>query len=450
MIDKRTRITPIIKTSLAGFKDRIGVKRDIEDYAAWTITAYMKKCGFKHFTVPSVEQQQIFSSEFVGTHPWPGWHPKSLFAVTLKDYNDAYELPPIATTQCFLIPEVTASIARYVAGDLTSNNPALKKGLPFKVYYSQSCFRNELISQLSERKLREFTQIGLEFMGQGGVEIDLEVITVAVESLLSLGFKRKDVLIRLNDVRLFNYLAELCKFGADEQNEIKTTLDSISSARIKHEKKILNALIEKYITCITAKKIAAKYKKLWATFLLPYLTGSGLSGVINKFPKFIYKDLGALVQYGEQLGLNVVVDLSVVRSQEYYNGIVFQIDILGGKRLTAEVGGGGRYDYFVNKLIEGQNHSINSVFPATGYAFSLERISMAIVYSGLMINRNVQMPTAGIDYVIAVSPKSIESAYYLANILREKGFIVVLANSKSLSIDPEEYARSVNAKFLPT
>lgn len=446
---KKHSYKQVINSKLVGFNDRIGIRRELEDYISLSLTAYMRRCGFSHFTAPSIEQQQYFSSEFVGSHPWPGWHPKSLFSLTVKDYKNAYEQPPIQTIQCFLIPEVTASICRYVSNDLASQNPTLQKGLPFKVFYSQPCYRNELTSNISERKLREFTQIGLEFMGQEGIAVDLEVFNTAVESLLTLGFAKKDILIRVNDVRIFNQLSLMSKFGTDEQNQIKSLLDDIAGARIKNETVKLEELCKQYKKIISEKKLSSDLTKYWNNLLEPYMSPENILNIEKLLPKEYSSDLIRIVTDAAKIGLNIVVDFAVVRSQDYYNSIVFQLDILGGKHITAEVGGGGRYDFFINKLL-GEANNTTSIFPATGYAFSLERISMAMIYSGLIMSRSVEVPTAGIDYVIEVSTNNISTAYRLSSILREKGYTAELVNTENLLFSPAKYAQIRNSKLLPT
>ena len=65
----------------------------------------------------------------------------------------------------------------------------------------------------------------------------------------------------------------------------------------------------------------------------------------------------------------MVIDLAVVRSHEYYTGIVFEVDVLINDQIIVEIAGGGRYNKLIGKLSQ---KSIE--VPAVGFAFGLERI----------------------------------------------------------------------------
>ena len=69
--------------------------------------------------------------------------------------------------------------------------------------------------------------------------------------------------------------------------------------------------------------------------------------------------------------MDVVVDLAVIRSQEYYNKITFQADLHIGRSFIIETAGGGRYDHFINRLV-GVNNNSKPIMPATGFAFPLK------------------------------------------------------------------------------
>ena len=61
-----------------------------------------------------------------------------------------------------------------------------KQDLPLKFYYVENMFRTNVNYQ---GKLREFTQAGVELMGVNSIDADIEIIILAISSLLASGVK---------------------------------------------------------------------------------------------------------------------------------------------------------------------------------------------------------------------------------------------------------------------
>ena len=65
------------------------------------------------------------------------------------------------------------------------------------------------------------------------------------------------------------------------------------------------------------------------------------------------------------------IDLSVVRSHEYYTGLSFELDVKVEEVKYVEIAGGGRYDKLVGNFV---NNTTLSRIPSTGFAFGIERV----------------------------------------------------------------------------
>src|SRR5690606_17859147 len=78
-----------------------------------------------------------------------------------------------------LRPELTAPVCRLLAAGQLDDLPK-----PYKLYYTGSCFR---YVRPGSGRLREFTQAGLELLGESGPHADAEIIAAASRFLRSAG-----------------------------------------------------------------------------------------------------------------------------------------------------------------------------------------------------------------------------------------------------------------------
>lgn len=79
-----------------------------------------------------------------------------------------------------LRPDITPSIARAAATLFGEEE------LPIRLCYTGNTFINHSSYQ---GRLREVTQMGAEFIGDGSVEADAEMIALVIESMLTIGLK---------------------------------------------------------------------------------------------------------------------------------------------------------------------------------------------------------------------------------------------------------------------
>ncbi|HZK44193.1 MAG TPA: ATP phosphoribosyltransferase regulatory subunit [Syntrophomonadaceae bacterium] len=281
-----------------------------------------------------------------------------------------------------LRPEVTVAIARMVATHL------IDKDFPQRLFYIANVFRH---IQPQRAQHREFWQMGVELMGVSGVRADAEIITLAVESLRTIGVQ--DFKISLNQIGIFNSLLEDSSIESEQKKLIRSLVegkDLVELGKLLESLPIDDALKE------TIVKLPVLHGGLEILRDLPYL---------EKHPQ-ASQAVEELVNVYDALQVtgvreNVVLDLGVLRGLDYYTGIVFEgyAPDLGYGLL-----GGGRYDNLVGKF--GRD------CPAVGFAMGLDRLAM------VLDSKEKSLPhylVGGTDY---------EKVVERCNELRNKNYVV--------------------------
>lgn len=248
-----------------------------------------------------------------------------------------------------LRPDLTTSVARMAATKPMGE-------LPYRISYSGSAFRNDEAFSLARQ--REFSQMGIELIGDESVAADAEVISVAIESLLKSGVT--DFQIDMGQVDYYKGLAEQAGLSDELSDKLRSKINDKDFVAIecmldelKLDAELKNAFMElpKLFGGIDIARDALKN---------PVLCDKSRKAIENLIE--VYDILKA-----EGLDSYAAIDLSMVPNLDYYTGIIV-------KGFTKGVGfpicSGGRYDNLTAKF--GRN------LPATGIAMGLERIMTAI------------------------------------------------------------------------
>ena len=242
--------------------------------------------------------------------------------------------------QVSLRPELTPSLARMVAARANG----LKR--PIKWFSIGDNFRYE---RQQKGRLRCFTQLNVDLLGEAGPSAEIELIALLVQSLLGFGLTEEDFFVRLSDRNLWMlYLAAL---GYDDE-AIGGILGVVDKWERMPEEKLISQLQE------VAGEKAAELKAAVDRFLQL----DSIDAIRGCFAGLAYSDeeelelaarladwqslLDGLGAMG--LGSFIKIDLSIVRGLAYYTGFVFEaFDKKGEFRALA---GGGRYDTLVKKM----------------------------------------------------------------------------------------------------
>ncbi len=219
-----------------------------------------------------------------------------------------------------LRPEFTAGIMRLIVQNkLLSTNE-----LPFKAYYVGPVFRYER-PQLG--RYRQFSQFGVEAVGNDSAEIDVETIVLAYTILTSLNLENVSVKINTigDDETRINYRNALKEYFGKH-------LDNMCSDC--HTRYELNPL--RILDCKVPEdqKIVAGAPKM-----KDYLS--------NKAKERFNKVLSLL----DAMEIPYEVDDTLVRGLDYYAETVYEFHYVSSKGNDyGAIGGGGHYDKLVKEL----------------------------------------------------------------------------------------------------
>lgn len=239
--------------------------------------------------------------------------------------------------QVSLRPELTPSLARMVAARANG----LKR--PIKWFSIGDNFRYE---RMQKGRLRCFTQLNVDLLGEPGPAAEVELIALLVQTLLGFGLTDEDFYVRLSDRNLWMlYLAAL-GFEGDAIGEILGVVDKWE--RMPEEKLVAQ------LESIAGEKAGDLKAAVDAFLKLDSVEAirecfDGLASE-NEALEERLADWQALLDGLNAMGLTgfVKIDLSIVRGLAYYTGFVFEaFDKKGEFRALA---GGGRYDALVKKL----------------------------------------------------------------------------------------------------
>ncbi|NWF70478.1 MAG: ATP phosphoribosyltransferase regulatory subunit [Chloroflexi bacterium] len=382
--------------------------RHIQD----TLQATFERFGYAPLELPVIEHTDLYLK-------------KSGEEIIARMYDFQYR-----SRRLCLRPEMTASVMRAYIDNL-QNEP-----LPLRLHYSGPVFRYE---KPQKARYRQFTQMGVELIGASQALADAEVIRLAYGALQALGLKDFRAVIghvgilsrflqnlkidsRLRSFLLQNMEAMQKKGSAFVTERLRQIYPAFedSSAQTMPRSQRLTALFQEmdeaearlavldFLQNINihlegsrdADEIIARLlTKIRRRDQTPGLQSalrfmdeiSRLSGspaaVLPEAEKILASyaidrsaldALRELVRALEHYGLgweHISLDLGLSRGLQYYTGTIFEVHH-GGLGEERQLCGGGRYDDLIATL-----GGLNDI-PATGFAFGLERLHLALESEG--------------------------------------------------------------------
>lgn len=245
-------------------------------------------------------------------------------------------------------PDSTLPIARLVATRLQNET------LPVRLYYNQSVYHN---NRSLTGKFNEIMQMGVELIGSSGIRADLEIITTAVQCMQAVS---DDFRLEVGHAMLFNALADSLDVKDDIKEHIRVFIENKNYSA-------LNDILDK----LEQNDVVTAIRKLPSLF--------GGSEVFAKAESIITVPkalealdyLKSLYNYLEKLNLGdkLIIDLGIVKRNDYYSGIIFSGYVLGyGDAILS----GGRYD----KLFD----AFDCPTGASGFAIDINYIAEKAKY----------------------------------------------------------------------
>ncbi len=286
-----------------------------------------------------------------------------------------------------LRPELTASIARAAVTRMAGNI------YPQRLCYRANVFRTPPKSHYGSQI--EHYQAGVELLFAGGIIADAEMIFLLAQCLDTLGIP--DWQILLGEAELTRSL--LAIFPEDIVKQVRScladldfvTLDSLNLEPELRERALFIATLRG-----SPKEVLAKVATL----------------DLDSSAREIVDNLNALIdliELGSSTPIKITLDLSLLKTFDYYTGIVFEAISLSQNQ-SFLLGQGGRYDQLL-KLYDPQNK------PAPGVGFSL---NIEEIYTSLLSTRQLPQHPPEIDcLVVPLSQEARIAAFKYANKLRQ-------------------------------
>lgn len=310
-----------------------------------------------------------------------------------------------------LRPEGTAGVVRaFVENKLYG--PDTPK--PVKMYYMGPMFRYE---RPQSGRQRQFHQIGVETFGSESPELDVEVISMAVNYLQNLGID--DLRVAINTLGDKQTRADYRQALIDYLEPHFEELSDDSKERLhKNPLRVLDSKAPEDQLIVDG-----------APSILDYLTDDA------------QKHFDKVTRLLDDLGIKYDVDHTMVRGLDYYNHTIFEI-MANAKELGegyTTICAGGRYDGLVEELGGPQ-------MPGVGFGLGVERLLL------LMDSKNFQFPdTFGLDaYVVGIGDDASVEALKVVQALRNQDF---KADKDYLARKPKAQFKSadkLDAKFTLT
>ncbi|WP_028551422.1 histidine--tRNA ligase [Paenibacillus sp. UNC451MF] len=262
--------------------------------------------------------------------------------------KEMYQLTDQGMRRLGLRYDLTIPFAKVIA-----LNPGIE--LPYKRYEMGKVFRD---GPVKRGRLREFLQCDVDIVGIDGPEAEAELMQVAAEV-----FKRLNIPITLrwNNHQFLGEILETMGVPSDKKPSVMLTLDKI--AKIGNEG-VIQELADKGLDAQVTKAITELIQLDDPTFKQI----SDLYGIVDSKGSLEVQALQELIQ---ELGLDQTCkfDPFLSRGLSFYTGTVYEI-FDASSSFTSSLGGGGRYDEIIGKLVNRDE----AAYPTVGMSFGMESI----------------------------------------------------------------------------
>ncbi|HZX47371.1 MAG TPA: histidine--tRNA ligase [Clostridia bacterium] len=276
-----------------------------------------------------------------------------------------------------LKPEVTAPVVRaYIEHKLYADVQ------PVKAYYATPCFRYE---RPQSGRLRAFHQFGIEILGSPYASADADVISLAMLFFERLGLKGLE--LRINSVGCPKCRKE---YGQRLREFLKDKLPLLCET-------CNNRYHTNPMRIIDCKEDKCKKTVEGIPLMLDYVCDE------------CRDHFESLKEHLENMGLEYIVDPTIVRGLDYYTKTAFEIvsqDI--GSQGT--VCGGGRYDGLVEECGGPST-------PGIGFGLGIERLLLIMESQGIEIQKEDSLDL----FVASIGDRAVKKAVSLVYSLRAAG-----------------------------
>ncbi|QWT17844.1 histidine--tRNA ligase [Collinsella sp. zg1085] len=342
------------------------------------------RAGFERIETPALEQLDVFvhgigqSTDVVRKEMFRVFSGANFERVLEMGSDTALK----AKQRLALRPEGTAGVVR----SIVENHLVPQGAAPFKGYYAEAMFRGE---RPQKGRLRQFHQIGLEWIGASDAAADAECIMMLIDFYQAVGFGASDMRLLINSMG-----DPACRPAYREL---------VRSFILEHKDEMCDECLERAeINPLRAFDCKNEHCQL-------VMKDAPLA------PEHLCADCdehyAQVKAYLDRAGISYVEDPTLVRGLDYYTRTVFEVEVPGAG--VGSIGGGGRYDGLVE--LEGGKHT-----PSVGFALGFERVYLALEALGkpFMVDKGTGI------FVATTGPDMRLEAFSICRKLRQAGWYV--------------------------
>ena len=336
--------------------------------------------GYEEIRTPIFEHTEVFA--------------RSVGDTTDVVQKEMYTFTDRGDRQLSLKPEGTAGVIRSFI-----ENKMYADTQPTKLYYITPCFRYE---RPQAGRQRQFHQFGVEVLGSDGPSVDAEVISLAVQFFNELGLKNLSV--NINSV-------------------------GCPKCREAYNKKLKEYLVQKVdVLCETCLERKDKNPMRVIDCKNPQCKENlkDIPFMIDNLCDDCKEHFETLKKYLTEMGIDFVVDKTIVRGLDYYRKTAFEI-ISNDIGAQSTVCGGGRYDGLVELL--GGPKDISGI----GFGLGIERLLLTLENN----NIEIENPKSTDIYIATIGDAAKTRSFKIVKDLR----------ANHISADNDHLDKSIKAQF---
>ncbi len=273
-----------------------------------------------------------------------------------------------------LRPDITTPIARIAATKMPDS------AFPARLFYMQKSYRAGVPGSGHST---EVMQGGIELIGCGGINADIEMIVMAVDALRACTDRK--IHIEIGDAGFFKHLASELDMDDAKFEQMRSMIENKNFAG-------LNDMLEEYGDTAAKRALCRLSRLFGGEEVLDIAEEYEKNSNATKDLEYLRSLYCALREAG--VADCVSIDLGLVHQIDYYTGVIIRGYVEGvGKPVLS----GGRYD----KLIG----TFGRDMPAIGFAIDIDAVAS-----------QVEMKSDAADTLLYVMPGAIRGAFdYMDN-----------------------------------
>lgn len=240
--------------------------------------------------------------------------------------------------------DMTPQVARIVSNRLKADS-----GI------SRLCYVGEVLKTRNNKAKgsRSPIQVGAELFGHAGVESDIEIVELMLESMFSLNLQ--DIKISLGHVAIVDELVSLAGLTSGQSADL---IDILERKAIPE----YQAFLSQVVLPTTLKPVFEQLTQLCGDAQVVLASSKalllGLSGVLDQ----AIQNLQGVVDYiTAHYAVSIHLDMADIRGYQYHTGIIFACYTQAGN--LQPIAKGGRYDNIGSEF--------GLALPATGFSLDL-------------------------------------------------------------------------------